>query len=156
MTSQNGSAKLNVEANTNPLYELSNNQSEDVSNNAPKDVNIFNSEPVNPLYDLSNDTQTQDLKSASSNPLYDFLDNENTEVQTNGHTEDLLGTTETNDVDLLGTTESNDVDLLGNSGPIVSDDSGVTMDTNHLDGTVEIEEEQRNGETSEESDIQVQ
>ena len=136
---------MNLEANTNPLYELSNNQTEDVSNNAAKDMNIIGSEPVNPLYDFSNDNQTQDLKSASSNPLYDFLENETTETQTNGHTEDLLGTA-----------DSNDVDLLGISGPIVSDDSGVTMDTNHLDGThEEIHEEQRNGETSEESDIQV-
>ena len=76
--------------------------------------------------------------------MYDFLENENTEARTNGHTEDLLGTI-----------ESNDIDLLSNSGPIVSDDSGVTMDTNHLDGTQEVEEGQRNGETSEESDIQV-
>ena len=119
------------------------------------------SEPSNELFDISGETHTQELKPASTNPLYDFLENEKVnENQTNGHTEDLLGMTDTNEVD-----------LLGNSGPITSDDSGVTMDANNLDvtnGDVILEQqneeqhnvekqnvEQQNGESSEESDIQV-
>ena len=135
VSSQNGSGKISAEANTNPLYELSNSSGD-----------IMASEPTNPLYEISNDTQNQDLKSASVNPLYDFVENEKAvENQTNGHSEDLLGTTDTNEVDLLG-------DL----GPITSDDSGVTMDTNNLDGTHgEVTEEQRSVESSEDSDTQV-
>ena len=114
------------------------------------------SEPSNELFDISGETHTQELKPASTNPLYDFLENEKvSENQTNGHSEDLLGMTDTNEVD-----------LLGNSGPITSDDSGVTMDANNLDeanGDVILEKqnveqqnvEQQNGESSEESDIQV-
>ena len=136
MSSQNGSGKISLEANTNPLYEFSNSSSQD----------IMDSGPSNPLYEISNDTYNQDLKAPSANPLYDFLENEkDAEIHTNGHTEDLLGTA-----------DSNEVDLLGNSGPITSDDSGVTMDTNNFDGShMEVMEEQRNGESTEESDTQV-
>ena len=143
--SQNGGGKISLEANTNPLYEFQNSSGDIMAN-----------EPSNELFDISGETHTQELKPASTNPLYDFLENEKvSENQTNGHSEDLLGMTDTNEVD-----------LLGNSGAITSDDSGVTMDANNLDvtnGDVVLEQqnveqqnvEQQNGESSEESDIQV-
>ncbi|VDI69467.1 Hypothetical predicted protein [Mytilus galloprovincialis] len=88
----------------NPLYELSMDQG-------------FSTSESNNLI-MSEEIDVSQKSTKSSNPLYDFENNDSTEPSANP-LYDLSA----------GETNGHDVDLLGTGISVVTDDSGVTMET---------------------------
>ncbi|XP_052800362.1 titin-like isoform X8 [Mya arenaria] len=145
VSTQNGdSAKVNFEANTNPLYEFTRSENMsgessdpllDFGTEAPAPQKEVKQEPTNPLYDLMG---SGDMGEQTNGPMDDLLVNGVSEPVQNGDHGDQVE----QEVDLLGTGDSwtqgeQTGDLLGDMGPATSDDSGVTIDT------PAVEEEQR-------------
>ncbi|XP_063398395.1 uncharacterized protein LOC134683186 isoform X10 [Mytilus trossulus] len=102
-----GQASVTTNGNgqsVNPLYELSMDQG-------------FSTSESNNLI-MSEEIDVSQKSTKSSNPLYDFENNDSTEPSANP-LYDLSA----------GETNGHDVDLLGTGISVVTDDSGVTMET---------------------------